>query len=187
MGITKTVDKINRKYYWINMYSDVKRWIKTCPECQARKRSFGKKIGLLQPISVDRVFQRFVIDVAGPWPETPRGNRFMLLGIDAMSGWPEAISLKNISSWLVSQFLATEVVTRHGLMELLIYDQGKNLVLSEIIQDLSAILGIQVKTLLHTILKGMVKLKDTCRQLKTLSNLSYLKINGIGISCYHMH
>ena len=70
----------------------------------------------------------------------------MLLGIDAMSGWPEAISLKNVSSRSVAQFLATEVITRHGLMELLTSDQGKNLVLSEIIQDLSAILGIQVKT-----------------------------------------
>ena len=130
MGITKTVDKINCRYYWLNMYSDVKWWIKTCPECQAWKCSFDKKIRLLHLISVDWAFQRFMIDVAGPWPETPCGNRFMLLGNDAMSGWLEAVSLKSVTSRLVTQFLVTEVVTRHGLMESLTSDQGKNLVLS---------------------------------------------------------
>src|SRR4051812_3105239 len=101
-----------------------------------------------------------MINVAGPWPETPHGNRFMLLGIDAMPGWLEAVSLKNVTSRVVAQFLATEVVTRHSLMESLTSDQGKNLVLSEIIQDLFAMLGIHVKPLLHITLKGMVKLKD---------------------------
>src|SRR3546814_6796579 len=48
MGFNKTYDRIQRNYYWINMYKDVKNYIQSCPECQFSKKDKEKPMGLLQ-------------------------------------------------------------------------------------------------------------------------------------------
>ena len=38
MGKRRTLNKLQRKYYWFHMADDVGNWIRACPVCQRRKK-----------------------------------------------------------------------------------------------------------------------------------------------------
>ena len=53
----------------------------------------------LKPIPVvTELFEKNVIDCVGPLPKTKKGNRYLLTIMDTTTRYPEAYSLKNISS-----------------------------------------------------------------------------------------
>ena len=36
-GILKTYGKLRKRYYWKNMFADCEHWVKSCPDCNAKK------------------------------------------------------------------------------------------------------------------------------------------------------
>lgn len=50
-GVSRTIYKINNKYYWSTLNKDTMNYIKSCHSCQINKRLNGKPIGQLIPIT----------------------------------------------------------------------------------------------------------------------------------------
>ena len=59
-------------------------------------------------------FERVGIDVLGPLPVTPSGNRYIIMLVDHGSKWPEAIAVDKVTSPVIAQVLYTYVVCRYG-------------------------------------------------------------------------
>ena len=38
LGHEKTYDKVRVHYYWSGMYKDIQHWVRSCVDCQMRKR-----------------------------------------------------------------------------------------------------------------------------------------------------
>jgi len=56
-GITRTIHKIQNKYYSEDLVKDTTEFIKTCHKCQINKKSEGNPKGQLQPIQLsNRVY-----------------------------------------------------------------------------------------------------------------------------------
>src|SRR5947208_3155115 len=67
-GIDATYEKIKNRYYWKEMYGDIKNYIKYCDNCQRRGKKGGT--GSLNPIEVTGPFEMIGIDFVGPLPRT---------------------------------------------------------------------------------------------------------------------
>ena len=50
-GVSKTYEKVRRKYVWAGLFADVQHWCKSCTSCGSRKRPVGQKKAPLIPIS----------------------------------------------------------------------------------------------------------------------------------------
>ena len=81
-GTQKTIDLLQRTYWWPGMGKDVKNWIGTCDDCQHKSRN--RKNGYLHSLEIHQ--HRFT-DFAMDWCNAPfseNGFDQILIGIDRL-------------------------------------------------------------------------------------------------------
>ena len=64
------------------------------------------------------------VDISGPYPETPRRNRYLLTFIDHYTRYAEAFPIPDQKAETCAQVYVTQIVTRPGSGSKLISDQG---------------------------------------------------------------
>ena len=94
-GVKKTKKMIAQHFYWKRMGSDIAHFCKSCPQCQAYSNSPDKRPPLKPLPVITEPWERLAMDIVGPLPRTPTGNRFILTLMDFGTRFPEAIPLKN--------------------------------------------------------------------------------------------
>ncbi|CAM6112330.1 unnamed protein product [Calypogeia fissa] len=52
LGVRKTIDQLQRAYWWPHMTRDVEAYVRSCLGCQQNKSSNQKPAGLLQPLPI---------------------------------------------------------------------------------------------------------------------------------------
>ena len=138
-------EKIRTRYYWPQMYEDIRSYVKACDACQRRGRF--KKNQLLHPIPVGEPFHQIGIDFVGPLPATDRGNRYIIVAMDYLTKWPEAKPVPNATAEQVSIFLYEDIIGRHGCPMKILSDRGthfKNQMIQHLLQK------FQIKQLFST-------------------------------------
>ena len=134
-GRDKTTQKIEERYYWRGIQSDVRRHVEACDKCQRVNSKFVRDEPVLHPVPVPNGAWRQVgMDLIGPLPTTSSGNRYIFELTDYFSKWPEAIPIQSKTAGHVMEALYS-VICRHGAMECLITDQGREFV-NELKNDL---------------------------------------------------
>ena len=86
-------------------------------------------------------FEKIAIDLMGPLPETPTGNKHLLVVCDYFSKWVELLALPDIRAETVAERLVEDVFSRLGMPVCLHSDQGKQFE-SSLFQELCRLLGI---------------------------------------------
>ncbi|KAF4531543.1 hypothetical protein B566_EDAN015507 [Ephemera danica] len=82
LGAKKSISKITKKYWWEGMTKDIIKYVKTCPDCQSKKRSTQASPGLLQPHEIPLVpFQKIGIDGLGSFPKKGKWEKWGVKGI----------------------------------------------------------------------------------------------------------
>ena len=85
-GNMKTIDLIERNYYWPNLRQDVKLYIKTCLTCQQIKPSNKKKQGLLQPLPIpQKKWHSVSMDFIVQLPKSKNGFDAIMVVCDRLS------------------------------------------------------------------------------------------------------
>ena len=56
-------------------------------------------------IPVTGLFDVFSVDFAGPFPPTTVGHRFVLVGVEHLTGWPLVIRTKNATAQVFIVFM----------------------------------------------------------------------------------
>ena len=80
LGMDKTLDYISRNYFWPTMISDVREYVRTCPECITSKSANRKPAGLLQPLPIPtRKFECVTMDFVSHLGLTSQGNNTVLI------------------------------------------------------------------------------------------------------------
>jgi hypothetical protein len=101
-GFQKTYDAMARLYFWFGMYADTKAWISSCPACAKGKRRTIAGHGTAQHMGLVPMkyppFERVVIDLIGPLPESREGMKYILISVDAHSSETKLATLKSRNS-----------------------------------------------------------------------------------------
>ena len=123
------------------MTKDVIAFCKACETCQRVNSKFQKHQLELHPIPVSDVWKRVGIDLIGPLPQTPRGNKYIITATDYFSKWPEEAALPDKSVVGVADFLIC-LFCRLGWPEIIQSDQGREFV-NEVLAILFELTGIE--------------------------------------------
>ena len=110
-------------FYWPTLFKDAHYFMSTCDKCQ-RMGSISKwDEPPLQPILEVELFDIWGMDFMGPFPSS-FSNLYILLVIDYVSKWVEAIPTRTNDAKVVANFLHNHILTRFGTPRALITDGG---------------------------------------------------------------
>ena len=170
-GVNKTYRRILSNWYWPGMSSDIRRAIKQCEVCQMAKSSKKTTSGNQKRLYSGRPWQVVAIDLVGPFLETPRRNKMVLVISDHFSRWRDAIAIPDGTAETVARVLDGQVFAYLGLPERIHSDQGAQFE-SALFKELCALWGVQKSrtTAYHPQGNGMVErgnreLGDSLRSL----------------------
>lgn len=124
-GITKTLELIERLFWWPGSRHDVETYVRTCNLCQRMNTSNQKKAGLLQPLQVP----------AGPWRSV---SMDLITGLPKSSGFDSIlVFVDRFTKYVVfvpttatldtrgfAMLFVQHIVTFHGMPDEVVSDRG---------------------------------------------------------------
>lgn len=102
-GVAKTLEKAKiSPFYWQGMRKSVKYYVSKCEICGERKNPAFKKRHPLKSHVVGAPFERIATDIAGPYPLTDKGNKYILVVADYFSKLTEIYAIQDIRAETVA-------------------------------------------------------------------------------------
>lgn len=100
LGIAKTLERLQRQFYWIGMIKQVKEYVNNCSICKTCK---PVNYVTRPPIGdyheeIFRPFQFLYIDYLGPYPRSKLGNGYILIILDKLSRFVWLYPLKQATT-----------------------------------------------------------------------------------------
>ncbi|CAH1716191.1 unnamed protein product [Aphis gossypii] len=140
-GITRTIHKIQNKYYWENLVKDTTEFIKTCHKCQINKKSEGKPIGQLQPIQLsNRPLDRLTFDYLGPLT-TSNKKKYVLVAACNNTKFIFTKAVASASAESTVKFII-QIVSHWGCFQIFSSDRGTHFK-NKLVNDICNNLGIK--------------------------------------------
>ena len=138
----------------------------TCEKCQKIGSISKQDESPLQPILEVELFDIWGMDFVGPFPSS-FSNLYILLVVDYVSKWVEAIPTRTNDAKVVASFLYSHIFTRLGTPRALITN-GETHFCNKLIDNVLREYGISIGLHFHTTHRLMAK--QNCRIEK--SNVS---------------
>ena len=139
LGVNKTLKKIRQQFYWVGMCQDAHLCCMSCALCRSKKGPRHKPRAPLRRYNVGVPWERVAVDMAGPYPTTPRGNKYLLVALDYFTRWPEAVPVPSMRAD-VARALVDHVFTRFGPPAELHSDQGRTFE-SDVLKSVLQLMG----------------------------------------------
>ena len=122
-GVDKCYHTIARSYYWPNMFQELYDYIGKCVKCSQRNLRKIKPT-LMETEIPPYPFAKVSLDLAGPFPLTLSGNRYVVSFVDWLTGWIEAFPIADKTADTMVQLLMNEIFPRFGCPLVLVTDNG---------------------------------------------------------------
>ena len=124
LGMERTYSQVQERYWWPNMWSDVKSYIDKCGNCQKSKKSrISQEMGLT-PVAVGSPWEIVGVDFLGPLPISKNGNQYILTFCDYFTKWVVAIPTKSPDSETVAKAIIGHIYSKFGAPMRLLSDNG---------------------------------------------------------------
>ena len=126
LGIQKTYQLINQRYYWSGLFADVTKHVYDCVTCTTRSLNTNRPP--MQATNVPKYpFEIIAIDISVPFVQTNSGNRYILTIMDLFSSWVEAVPIPSKSSEIIANVLLIEIIPRFSCPRKILTDNGLRL------------------------------------------------------------
>ena len=112
-------------FYWPTIFRDCAEWVKLCDRCQKIGNISSRNEMPLRGIMVIQIFDVWGIDFMGPFPPS-FGNLYILLAVDYVSKWVEAVACSRNDANTVVSFLQKNILSRFGTHRTIISDGGSH-------------------------------------------------------------
>jgi site-specific DNA-cytosine methylase len=125
-GIRRTAAMLATKYWWHGMLADTAAVVNKCGHCSRVAASFNQRGNRseLQSIPISSLGFRWHVDLAGPFPDSKRGNRYVMVAVEAFSKWLEAVPMPNKESATVAHAFLHSVLARFAAPGQVVSDNG---------------------------------------------------------------
>ncbi|XP_057758663.1 uncharacterized protein LOC130979272 [Arachis stenosperma] len=124
-GRALTAKILRTWYYWPTIKRDCISKVKACDSCQKHATVSWIPTEKLHTIELSWPFDRWGLDILGPFPKVPGQVKFLLVSIDYFSKWIEAQPLAHIMAKKVRSFLWKNIICRYGIPREIISDNGR--------------------------------------------------------------
>ena len=153
-------------FNWPSLFKEAHQMCRVCDRCQRLGKLSRRHMMPLNPILVVKLFDVWGIDFMGPFP-TSYGNTYILVGVDYVSKWVEAIPCKTNDYRVVLKFLKANIFSRFGVPKAIISDGGSHFY-NKPFEHLMAKYGVKhkVATPYHPQTSGQVELANM--EIKTI-------------------
>ena len=128
-GAERTTDTARGTFWWYGMVNDIEKHVQNCKACARRKaRNAVPAVPIQQYDSPTMPWQRVHIDLTGPLTVSHLGNAFIVVIKDALTRYTETIAVKKNDAQSVAYAFIHSIIYRHGAVEVLISDNGREFV-----------------------------------------------------------
>jgi hypothetical protein len=138
-GRTKTIDLLNRKYFWPRMTSLVRSFTKGCLLCDKSKTPRAKPAGFLKPLPLPfRAWEDISIDYISPLPPCKRFGRtfrHVLVVVDRLTKMRHFIATETLDVEELADRFLDRVYSLHGVPETIISDRGSACLLARTLRE----------------------------------------------------
>lgn len=166
----KTVQKILQAgLWWPNLFKDAHAFISKCDPCQ-RMGNISKRNEMPQnPILEVEVFDVWGIDFMGPFNPASHGFSYILVAVDYVSKWVEAIACVTNDHKPVTKLFKNIIFPRYGVPRVVISDGGSHFI-NKVFEGLLKKYGVKhkVATPYHPQTSGQVEVSN--KQIKAILN-----------------
>jgi len=143
LGVKKTTARIQRRFKWPRMVKEIREYIRNCELCVKRKGGGDNKSPLNPIPPPDHVWQCMAMDIMGPL--TPSGinnHKYILVMGEYLTRYVTVASMPDETAESVAKAFITNIITRHGVPETVLTDQGQNF-LSKLMECLYKQCGVK--------------------------------------------
>ncbi|XP_025703407.1 uncharacterized protein [Arachis hypogaea] len=135
---------IRAGYYWPSMMRDSQEFVRKCVKCQENANFHKAPATELSILTSSRPFSHWEVDLLRPFPVGPGQVKYLIVAVDYYTKWIEAKPLASISSSNCRKFMWKQVITRFGIPEVVISDNGTQFTDKKFVEFLAG-LGIKQK------------------------------------------
>ncbi|KAE8886293.1 hypothetical protein PF005_g7576 [Phytophthora fragariae] len=132
-GIVRTYHRVKADYYWIGLFADVEKHVRSCPDCSCSKSRPHLRGYSPGNILAERPFQMVSMDFVIPLPKTRRRNTALLLSQCVFTGFVMGKAMADTSALRVAQAFEECVYRRFGAPSLIRHDRDPRF-MSEVFQ-----------------------------------------------------
>ncbi|RDY05097.1 Tf2-11, partial [Mucuna pruriens] len=111
-------------YYWPSLRADCMDYVKKCDTCQRFANTHLAPAERMHAIASPWPFNKWGIDILGPFPLAPGQVKFLMVAIDYFTKWVEAEPMAVITTERVKRFVWKRIVCRFGLPVEIVFDNG---------------------------------------------------------------
>src|ERR1044071_8198016 len=115
---------MNAGYYWPEMHMDAVAELRKCKSCQRHAPGTLRPKNNLIPVTAAWPFQKWAIDLVGPFPTAPGNVKYLVVAIDYFTKWVEAKPLASIDGKSIKKFIWEFIICRFGLPMEIVSDNG---------------------------------------------------------------
>ena len=110
-GLTRISSKVLQcGFYWLILFKDTHAFVESCNACQRSGNISRKNEMSLNNILEVELFNVWGIDFIGPFPPS-YSNQYILVALDYISKWMEAMALPTNNAKVVVKFLKKNIFT----------------------------------------------------------------------------
>ena len=146
LGVTKTIQRVARRFWWPHMSKTVRQYVTACPSCQRNKPSNQLPGGLLQPIPIPKAkWEEMTMDLITDLPPTRNGYDAIVTFVDRLSKEVHfAPTTKKVDAFGLARIFRTTIYRHHGMPKAIISDRDDRF-LSHFWRALFSVVGTDLK------------------------------------------
>lgn len=127
-GMRKTLYRIKQRYFWPGMRVDIRKYVRTCENCQKQKPEQKLPRGQMHFRIPKGPWYQITADLIGPFPRSTRGYRSVLVIQDTFTKWIEIAPIRLATAKEVKERFQEIIMLRYGSPSLIITDNGTQFV-----------------------------------------------------------
>ena len=127
-GVTATLKRSAKRFFFPGMTSDIKRRVQACPQCIAKRTRMDTRAGVHRPVATGAPGQEIFIDLVGPLPLTEDRLRYCLTVEDSFTRHVHIFPLPNKTSGTVVRTLIERYFAVFGIPHAIKSDNGREFV-----------------------------------------------------------